>query len=126
MISSEGPLPAIVEIATEMMDREQYKETFQQLKENGFVDQDDSEGSDNNMWGDDDKSNLDYEDPKSVVSDQETQLVEIPLRNRTVEKEAPIEGFSSVPSSPYADEVYSQTSPCLPPLTYRKPITIFC
>ncbi|KAG0358572.1 hypothetical protein BGZ54_010364 [Gamsiella multidivaricata] len=81
--------------------------TFQQLKENDFVDEDNSEDSDNDTWGDDDKFDLDYEYPEPVVSDQEMQAIEITLRNRTVEKEVPMEGFSSPPSSPYAEEVYS-------------------
>ncbi|KAG0369323.1 hypothetical protein BGZ54_010281 [Gamsiella multidivaricata] len=43
MINSEGPSQAIVEVAHEIVDREQYKGTFQQLKENDFVDEDNSE-----------------------------------------------------------------------------------
>ncbi|KAI7822977.1 hypothetical protein BC939DRAFT_503447 [Gamsiella multidivaricata] len=50
MINREGPLPGIVEVAHEIMGREQYKGTFQQLKENGFVDDDNSEDSDNDTW----------------------------------------------------------------------------
>ncbi|KAG0369131.1 hypothetical protein BGZ54_000245 [Gamsiella multidivaricata] len=58
--------------------------------------------------GDDDEFDLDYEDSKPVVSDQEVQVVEIALRNRTVEKKVPIEGFSSPPSSLCAEKLYSQ------------------
>ncbi|KAG0364828.1 hypothetical protein BGZ54_007116 [Gamsiella multidivaricata] len=108
IISSEGPSPAIVEVTHEITGHEQYKEAFQQLKENGFVDEDNSEDPDNDTWGDDDESDLDYEDPKPVVSDQEMQVVEAALRSRIVEKDVLFEGFSSPPSSLYAEGVYSQ------------------
>ncbi|KAG0358374.1 hypothetical protein BGZ54_010454, partial [Gamsiella multidivaricata] len=108
MVKSGGPSQAIVEVTHERISREACKGTFQQLKENDLVDEDNSEDFDNDTWGDDDKSDLDYEDPKPVVSDQGVQVVEIALHNLTVEKEVPIEGFSSPPSSPYAEEVYSQ------------------
>ncbi|KAG0365143.1 hypothetical protein BGZ54_006829 [Gamsiella multidivaricata] len=103
MISSEGPSPAIVEVAHEIMGREEYKGAFQQLKENGFVDDDNSEDSDNDTWART-TTNLTW------ITKTRSQLlvVEIALHNSTVEEEVPIEEFPSPPSSPYAEEVYSQ------------------